>query len=79
MKKLNETVKNIWENKKTQVPNRELKTMVESYRAKTPQEKAPESRESAIKKLDALVKDTAAKVSGDKSKAKAKAKKGPEL
>lgn len=67
------------ENKKSQVPNRELKTMVESYRAKAPQEKAPESRESAIKKLDALVKDTAAKVSGDKPKTRTKAKKDPEL
>ena len=54
--------------------------MVESYRAKAPQEKAPESRESAIKKLDALVKNTAAKVTPEKqTKAKAKSKKGPEL
>ena len=36
-------------------------------------------RESAMEKLDALVKDTAAKVAVDKPKAKTKTKKGPEL
>ena len=36
-------------------------------------------RETAREKLDALVKDTAAKVSIDKPKAKTKSKKGPEL
>ena len=38
-----------------------------------------EPRESAREKLDALVKDTAAKVAVDKPKAKNKSKKGLEL
>ncbi len=71
--------KNIWENVKTEVPNRDLKAMVESYKTRTPQEKVAESRESAREKLDALTKETAAKLSPEKPKAKAKAKKGPEL
>ena len=71
--------KNIWKDVKTQVPNTELKAMVEAYKTRTPQEKAAQPRESAMEKLDALVKDTAAKVSLDKPKAKAKSKKGPEL
>ena len=71
--------KNIWQDVKTQVPNRDLKAMVESYKTRAPQEKTSEHRESAREKLDALVKDTAAKVSIDKPK-KTKAKtKGPEL
>ena len=40
---------------------------------------AAQPRESAMEKLDALVKDTAAKVAVDKPKAKTKTKKGPEL
>ena len=71
--------KNIWQDVKTQVPNRDLKTMVEAYKTKAPQEKSAQPRESAREKLDALVKDTAAKVSIDKPKAKTKSKKGPEL
>ena len=73
--------KNIWQDVKTQVPNRDLKAMVESYKAGTPHEKATQPRESAGEKLDALVKDTAAKVSIDKSKrTQTKAKtKDPEL
>ncbi len=62
------------------VYNRELKGMVEAYKTRTPQEKSAESRESTREKLDALVKDTAAKLSPEKTpKAKAKTKKGPEL
>ena len=73
--------RNIWDNVKTNVPNRELKSMVEAYKTRTPREKAAEPRESAREKLDALVKDTADKLSPDKKpKAKAKTKaKGPEL
>ena len=71
--------KNVWQDVKTEVPNRDLKAMVEAYKTRGPQEKTTEHRESAREKLDALVKDTAAKVSIDKPKAKTKAKKGPEL
>ena len=71
--------KNIWKDVKTQVPNTELKAMVESYKTRTPQEKPAQPRESAREKLDALVKDTASKVAVDKPKAKTKSKKGPEL
>ena len=71
--------KNIWQDVKTDVPNRDLKAMVESYKTRAPQEKAAEHCESARDKLDALAKETAAKVSIDKpKKAKTKAK-GPEL
>ncbi len=74
-----EAGKNIWQDVKTEVPNRDLKAMVESYKTKAPQEKSAEHRESARDKLDALAKETAAKVSIDKpKKAKTKAK-GPEL
>ena len=72
--------KNIWQDVKTQVLNTELKAMVEAYKTRAPQEKAAQPRESAREKLDALVKDTAAEVSPDKTpKAKSKSKKGPEL
>ena len=75
--------KNIWEDQKTRVPNQELKSMVEAYKTRAPQardQKATEPRESAREKLDALVKDTASKVSPEKTpKAKSKAKTGPEL
>ena len=74
-----EAGKNIWQDVKTDVPNRDLKAMVESYKTRAPQEKAAEHRESARDKLDALAKETAAKVSIDKPKAKSKSKKGPEL
>ena len=74
-----EAGKNIWQDVKTDVPNRDLKAMVEAYKTRGPQEKTTEYRESAREKLDALVKDTAAKVSIDKPKEKTKAKKGPEL
>lgn len=65
-------------------PNKELKGMVEAYKTRPPQEKAAEPQESAREKMDALVKDTAAKLSPEKTpkakaKAKAKAKKVPEL
>ena len=71
--------KNVWQDVKTEVPNRDLKAMVESYKTRAPQEKTAEHRESAREKLDALAKETAAKVSIDKPKAKTKSKKGPEL
>ena len=71
--------KNIWKDVKTQVPNTELKAMVEAYKTKAPQEKSAQPRESAREKLDALVKDTASKVAVDKPKAKTKSKKGSEL
>ena len=75
--------RNIWDNVKTNVPNRELKSMVEAYKTRTPQAREPKTaapRESAREKLDALVKDTAEKLSPEKPpKAKSKAKKGPEL
>lgn len=71
--------KNIWQDVKTQVPNTELKAMVEAYKTRTPQEKAAQHRASARDELNALVKDTAAKVAADRPKAKAKTKKGPEL
>ena len=74
-----EAGKNIWKDVKTDVSNRDLKAMVESYKTRAPQEKAAEHRESARDKLDALAKETAAKVSIDKPKAKSKSKKGPEL
>ena len=79
LKGQDEQGKNIWEDQKTRVPNQELKSMVEAYKTRAPQEKAAEHRESARDKLDALAKETAAKVSIDKPKAKTKAKKGPEL
>lgn len=83
LKGQDEQGKNIWEDQKTKVPNKELKGMVEAYKAKAPQardQKAAEPRESAREKLDALVKDTAAKLSPEKApKAKSKTKKGPEL
>ena len=76
-----EAGKNVWEDQKTKVPNRELKGMVEAYKARTPQAKEAQPRESARERLDALVKDTADKLSADKPpKARAKTKaKGPEL
>ena len=74
-----EAGKNVWQDVKTDVPNRDLKAMVESYKTRAPQVKTAEHRESAREKLDALAKETAAKVSIDKPKAKTKAKKGPEL
>ena len=74
-----EAGKNIWQDVKTQVPNRDLKSMVEAYKIREPQTKETQHRASARDELNALVKDTAAKVSIDKPKAKTKAKKGPEL
>ena len=72
--------RNIWDNVKTNVPNRELKSMVEAYKTRAPQERSAEPRESAREKLDALVKDTASKLTPEKTpKAKSKSKKGPEL
>ena len=88
LKGQDENGKNIWEDQKTKVPNTELKGMVEAYKTRAPQakeaqprdQKTAEPRESAREKLDALVKDTAAKLSPEKQpKAKSKVKKGPEL
>ena len=61
------------------MPNTELKAMVEAYKTRAPQAKENQPRESAREKLDALVKDTAAKVSPEKPKSKTKSKKDPEL
>lgn len=80
-KGLDEQGKKIWEDSRTPIPNRELKGMVEAYKTRTPQEKTTQPRESTREKLDALVKDTADKLSVDKkqqTKGKAKAKE-PEL
>ena len=78
-----ENSKNIWEDQKTRVPNQELKSMVEAYKTRTPQDRdqrVADPRESAREKLDALVKDTASKLTPEKTpKAKSKTKKGPEL
>ncbi len=74
-----EAGKNIWQDVKTQVPNRDLKAMVEAYKTREPKAKEAQHRASARDELNALVKDTAAKVSIDKPKSKAKSKKGPEL
>ena len=71
--------RNIWDNVKTNVPNRDLKSMVEAYKTRTPQAREPKTdapRESAREKLDSIVKDAAEKLSPDKPpKAKSKAKK----
>ena len=75
LKGQDEQGKNIWEDQKTSVPNPELKSMVEAYKTR-----APQARESAREKLDALVKDTASKLTPEKTpKAKSQTKKGPEL
>ena len=74
-----EAGKNIWQDVKTEVPNRDLKAFVEAYKTRAPQEKAAEHRESARDKLDALAKETAAKVSIDKPKKTKTKAKGPEL
>ncbi len=83
LKGQDENGKNIWENQQTRVPNQELKSMVEAYKTRSPKvrdQKAAEPRESAREKLDALVKDTASKLTPEKTpKAKSKTKKGPEL
>ena len=50
--------------------------MMEAYKTKAPQEKTAQPRESAREKLDALAKETAAKVAPEKPKAKTKSKKG---
>ena len=58
-----EAGKNIWQDVKTQVPNRDLKSMLEAYKIREPQTKETQHRASARDELNALVKDTAAKVS----------------
>ena len=70
-----EAGKNIWQDVKTEVPNRDLKAMVEAYKTRAPQTRAEqprESKESAMAKLDKLTKETAAKLSPERPKAKAK-------
>ena len=75
-----EAGRRIWEDVKSEVPNRELKSMVEAYKTRGQQERQSEPRESAREKLDTMVKSTAEKLSGDKKpKARPKAKNGPEL
>ena len=78
LKGQDEQGKNIWEDVKTKVPNKELKGMVEAYKTRDPQTREAQPRESAREKLDALVKDTAAKLTPEKTP-KAKSKKAPEL
>ena len=70
--------KNIWEDQKTKVPNKEFKGMVEAYKTRDPQAREAQPRESAREKLDALVKDTAAKLTPEKTP-KAQPRKVPEL
>ena len=83
LKGQDEQGKIIWENQQAKVPNHELKSMVEAYKTRAPQardQRAAEPRESAREKLDALVKDTASKLTPEKTpKTKSKTKKGPEL
>ena len=78
LKGQDEQGKNIWEDVKTKVPNKELKGMVEAYKTRDPQAREAQHRESAREKLDALVKDTVSKLSPEKAP-KAKSKKAPEL
>ena len=78
LKGQDEQGKNIWEDVKTKVPNKELKGMVEAYKTRDLQTREAQPRESAREKLDALVKDTAAKLTPEKTP-KAKAKKASEL
>ena len=78
LKGQDEQGKNIWEDVKTKVPNKELKGMVEAYKTRDPQAREAQPRESAREKLDALVKDTASKLSPEKAP-KAKSRKAPEL
>ena len=73
-----EAGKNVWEDKKTQIPNKELKAMVESYKARSPQEKETQSKESAVAALGKLTKDPESKRSVEKPRSKAK-EKSPEL
>ena len=74
--------RNIWDNVKTNVPNRELKSMVEAYKTRTPQTRVSKTaapRESTREKLDSIVKETAEKLSPNKPpKTKSKVKKEPE-
>ena len=61
--------RNIWDNAKTNVPNRELKSMVEAYKTRTPQTRVSKTaapRESTREKLDSIVKETAEKLSPNK-------------
>ena len=78
LKGQDEQGKNIWEDVKTKVPNKELKGMVEAYKTRDSQAREAQPRESAREKLDALVKDTASKLSPEKAP-KAKSRKAPEL
>ena len=78
LKGQDEQGKNIWEDVKTKVPNKELKGRVEAYKTRDPQAREAQHRESAREKLDALVKDTVSKLSPEKA-LKAKSRKAPEL
>ena len=69
-----ENGKNIWNDVKIQMPNKELKEKVEAYKNKAPQGRESETKESAREKLDALAKETSEKVSADKPKTKPKSK-----
>ena len=73
-----EVGKNIWKDVKTQVPNRDLKAMVEAYKTRELQAGGTSSKKSVMTKLDKLSKETASKLTPDQSKNKVKVK-GPEL
>jgi len=62
--------KGIWEDRKSFVPNRELKGMVEAYKSR---DREASDRESVIGKLDGM-KQEASKPAAEKSKPKAKTK-----
>ena len=66
LKGQDEQGKNIWEDQKTKVPNKELKGMVRAYKVKAPQAKEANAKEFAREELDAFVKDTAVKLSPEK-------------
>ncbi len=68
--------KNIWEDVKIEVPNVELKSMVEAYKTKDPQVKDQEKepKESTRGKLGELTKETKEKPKPEKQKVKTKAK-----
>ena len=57
LKGQDEQGKNIWEDQKTKVPNKEMKGMVRAYKVKAPQAKEANAKESAREELDAFVKD----------------------
>ena len=64
--------RNLWQEEKSQIPNRELKELVEFYKTKIPQmmeTEEPKPRGSACEELDKLAKDMKGKSMGNKMKA----------